>query len=95
MECLREATVFSTVVEASCQTVVGQDVCEILVVQSVDIADGISWLAPKLFCSMVTVLDQKSAVVDGLIDHVAGCVPFGKMRHGARDIAASIRSEII
>ena len=57
----------SAIIEPACEAVVRHDVGEIGVSQSFDIADAITGLAPNLFCTVVSVLDDEGSLVDGLV----------------------------
>ena len=96
MERLGETfSVDTTIVEPSRETVVRHDIGEVRIGQFLDEADAVVRLAPKFFGTMVTVLKEESAAVDGIVDGVARCAPVGEVRHGLGDIIATARPEIV
>ena len=94
VESFGKATVGAVVVEAAGKAVVRHDVGQVVVGQSVDVANAVSGFSPKLFCTVVAVLEDEGSAVDGVVDIVTRAAPVGKVGHVLGDIAASIGAEI-
>ena len=95
MEGLSETlAVNATVIESSGKAVVRHDIGQVIIGQSMDVADVVTGFAPNLFCTVVTVLNKESAVVDTIVDHIAGAAPVGKVRHALRDVVKPLGAKV-
>ena len=95
VESLGEATVLAIVVETSGEAVARHHVGKVRIAQPVDVTDAVSGFPPELFGTMVAMLQNESPFVDGFVDFGAVAGPIGQVRHVARDVTASVWTEII